>query len=221
MSSQVSISDFWYQGKAIKFSSIAGTVLSGDRTVSTDYYLTGGGGHVPPTGGQIAAPQLHATTTENQELWIRVPNGRDQRFALPQLTAPVLVGQSVVMIVGETQGSFRDVPTMLLNVSSQERHELIGVAGLLAFIDPPQDNPRVWAVWVVGGLVAFAAFLLANGSDSYNPLHAWFGIAILATPAISMFYVLCRRITFNKRFSTAQVRLRRHLDDGTSQFFRA
>lgn len=221
MGSQASVSDFSYRGKNIKFASIAGIVLSGDRTVSTDYHLTGGGGHIPPSGGHIAAPQLHATTTANQELWIRGDGGRDHRFALPQFTAPVLPGQTVVMIVGETKGSFPNVPTMLLNVSSGERHELIGVAGLLAFIDPPQNNPRMWLVWVAGGFVAFAAFLLANGTDRYNPLHEWFGLAILATPFISMFYVLFRRITFNKRFVAAHGGLRRHLDEETSRFFHA
>ena len=217
MNHQPFIAPFVYQGKTITFTNISGTVLSSERSVQTDYQLSGGGGRMSASGGYISTPQLHSSTTERQDLWIRTSDGRDVRFDLSGFVAPVLVGQSVSMVVGETEGSFRNVPTMLINWGSSEHHELLGVSGLLALIDPPDRNPRVWLVWIVGLAVAFGCFVLYLLFDGHNALQAWFGIAILATPFVSMFYVAFRRVGFNGRFTAARERLRRHLDEETSR----
>lgn len=217
--STISIAKFSYRGANITFRSIPGVVLAGDRTVSKETHISGGGGHVPASGGYVVAPKLHTTTTENQELWIRDESGRDVRFMLAEYTAPVLAGQSVVMVVGETGGSARDVPTMLMNLSAEERHELMGMAALLAFIDPPQNNPRMWLVWLVAIVGCFCAFLLFNAVDRYNPMQVWFGMAILGTPLIAMLYSMFARIAFHKRFIAAHGHLRSHLYEETRPFF--
>lgn len=199
--------DFLHRGLRIVLHAVAGQVLSSDRSSSTEYTLKGGGGYVPSQGGYVAPPQLNSTTTESQELWLKLENGLQRRFELTGGTVPVLIGQQVVMVLGTTNGAVSDVPVGLLNISSQMWHPLPRSLGLLWFIDSPSKTTSVVLMWTAITLIFFAGCLVWGFSERGSPWVEVGGWTTLGTPCFGFCFWIYTRVTFAARVDTAHERL--------------
>lgn len=81
-----------------------GVVLHGDLRHETEILSSGGGGHVGPSGGYVAAPRITSTTTERQTLFARDESGIESKFEWFDWTLPVRPGSRIAVVWGARTG---------------------------------------------------------------------------------------------------------------------
>jgi len=116
--------DFQNKGKALKFWSITGEVLSQNKFSETHVSSSGGGGYVGKSGGHVSAPTVRSSTSINQEFWIKTDDGKEKSVQLYDQDIPIREGQKITLISGGLKGKDPGYKLVLVNHNSKE-HWLI------------------------------------------------------------------------------------------------
>ena len=193
----------------VTFHEVRGTVLSGATGTRTNVSLSGGGGHVGPNGGYVAAPQLHTSSTDVQSLWIRTDEGRDDHFSLVGTTAAVTEGQRVVMVLGKASTSPEYWPVVLVNNNSKRYHPLAGIQSLAAGLVAPANQLRPWFVGLLSFLIG--AFFLA-AFDGYSTLHQMGLYPMIFGPGLCFLWLLAVRLRWTADYKEICDQLATHVD---------
>lgn len=195
--------DFHHRGSIIRLQGVAGQVLSTSRSATTEYQLSGGGGYVPSQGGYVTAPKLHSTTTERQELWLGLENGVHRYFDLTGTTVELLAGQNVVMVLGATGETIKDMPVGLLNASADMWHPLPGSYGLLHIIDDPLKMLSFWMVSIALIVTFITSWFMLGMSDRGDAMKTAGYAAFLGAPIAGIVYWYTTFLIFGSRVHRA------------------
>lgn len=109
----------------VEFWSVAGEVLEVTSTSITKVHGGGGGGYITSdsingVSGRIAAVKISSTSVMRREFWLKLPDGKEKKFALDSESFSLRQGHQVIVVNASGHGrNFEGV--CFYNLSTGER----------------------------------------------------------------------------------------------------
>lgn len=182
--------NFKVNNDEIIFWSFTGVVLSQNKYSETRVWSSGGGGHVGPHGGHVAAAQTHSSATTKQEFWLKLDDGKEESINLSGYDIPIRESQKISVLMAQTKTSKSAYYVSLINHNSGVTHKINGAEELLTKLIDFYPNPFRAFLWFLAKLTFLIATLvyLNVNKNVGSGLYQYMAIVLI----IGIIYILIR-----------------------------
>lgn len=143
----MTLSNFKVNKQEIEFYSFTGEVLSQNKYSETHVWSSGGGGHIGPRGGHVAASQAHSSVTTKQEFWLKLDDGTEKSVQLGGYDIPLRESQKISILMAQTETSEGAYYAALINHASGITHEILSASSILDKLIDFYPNAYKFILW--------------------------------------------------------------------------
>jgi hypothetical protein len=178
----------------IRFWSFTGEVISQNKYSETHVWSSGGGGHLGPRGGHVAAAQTHSSVTTKQEFWLKLDDGTEKSVQLGGYDIPLRESQKISILMAQTETSESAYYAALINHTSSKTHTILSADSILDNLIDFNPKPLDSFIWFLMKLIFPFALILSlsatymKGSDQENLMGWTFIIGCIYVPIRILLY---------------------------------
>jgi hypothetical protein len=137
----------------IRFWSFTGEVISQNKYSETHVWSSGGGGHLGPRGGHVAAAQTHSSVTTKQEFWLKLDDGTEKSVQLGGYDIPLRESQKISILMAQTETSESAYYAALINHTSSKTHTILSADSILDKLIDFNPKPLRSFLWLLTKLI--------------------------------------------------------------------